>query len=248
MERVFKTVSLFLSVVFLFVFVFVFVIYEQSNFATEVWKELASGEGSRLEETRTMEKISDELSPHLLLCFLLLSTTFPWFWHFSSVTFSLSSLSLSLSSPLINHISPLFILFLSVSFSLSHFYFLRQLPSIRGKKSRTWTRLATSWSNFPTLDLFSSFTFFFLHFHFHFLLLWSATYPHFLSFFCLSVSLCPFFTFFVNCRAYTWKRWTRWRIPYSVFFSSATFSYTFVFHVSCCKQGNLHYSETGVKV
>ena len=72
-----ETVSLFLS--FVVVFVFVFVIYEQSNFAAEVWKELASGEGSRLEETRTMEKISDELSPHLLLCFLLLSTTFPWF-------------------------------------------------------------------------------------------------------------------------------------------------------------------------
>ena len=60
-----------------FVFVFVFVIYEQANFASEVWKELASGGGSRLEESRTMEKISDELSPHLLLCFLLLSTTFP---------------------------------------------------------------------------------------------------------------------------------------------------------------------------
>ena len=125
-----ETVSLFLS--FVVVFVFVFVIYEQSNFATEVWKELASGEGSRLEETRTMEKISDELSPHLLLCFLLLSTTFPWFWHFF----------------------------------VSHFLSL------------------------------------FLHFHFHFLLLWSTIYHHFLSYFCLSVSLCPTFTFFVNCQAY----------------------------------------------
>ena len=72
-----ETVSLFLSFVFVFVFVIVFVIYEQSNFAKEVWKELASGGGSGLEESRTIEKISDELSPHLLFCFLLLSTTFP---------------------------------------------------------------------------------------------------------------------------------------------------------------------------
>ena len=142
----------------IFVCQFLFVpLLLSSSIAKHTWKEVAH-----------RDKISDEL------------TKFPYSGSFFIIHFLFSSLSLSLSSPLISHISPLFILFLSVSFPLSHFHFLRQLQRIYMEKS---------------------------------------------------------------C-----AQWTRWTIPYSVFFSSATFSYTFTFHVSCCREGNLHFSETGVNV
>ena len=76
-------------------------------------KELAQ-RGSRLEESCTMAEISDELSPHLLLCFLLLSSTFYTFYFplfpVSSPLFPVSS---PLFPPLIAHI--LYLLFSSVS-------------------------------------------------------------------------------------------------------------------------------------
>ena len=112
------------------------------------WRRLATS------YRRIFSSVSSSYQPH-----------FPSFDIFSSVTFSFSPLSLSLSSPLINHISPLFIFFLSVSFSLSHYHFLRQLARIHEMKSRTMDKISDELTTFPYSGSFFICHLLFLHFH-----------------------------------------------------------------------------------